>query len=119
MVKFLSNSKNKRKISRNYDSLAFLVTAVFRFHSLYHSLPLVVPHVFTHCTTCCPGCIASCHSLSLVVPLVVTRLLLVCHFINDLVDVMKTKNEYKGKVYKHIISLQDIYKISLATPFGK
>ena len=32
---------------------------------------------------------------------------------------MKTKNEYKGKVYKHIISLQDIYKISLATPLGK
>ena len=53
----------------NLKSLSFaFIRCTTRCHSLYHSLSLVVPLVVTHCTT-------RCHSLSFVVPLTVIR----CH----------------------------------------
>ena len=52
--------------------LSFAVTSCHS-HSLYHSLLFVV--------TCC-------HSFSLVVPLVVTRYILVCLFINDVITIL-------------------------------
>ena len=52
--------------------LSFAVTSCHS-HSLYHSLSFVV--------TCC-------HSLSLVMPLVVTRYILACLFINDVITIL-------------------------------
>ena len=58
------------------------------FHSLHHSLSFVVPLVVTHCTTCCHSFY---HSLSLVVPLVVTRCTTRCHSLSFVVTRCTTR----------------------------
>ena len=94
----------KRKISRNGHSLSLVVIrCTTRCHSLSfvvtrcttrcHSLSLVVPLVVTCCSTRChllslvvfvvTRCTTRCHSLSLDV-------LLVCLFINDLLNQWKS-----------------------------
>ena len=58
------------EISTFCHSLSFVVTCcITRFHSLYHSLSFVVTH---------------CHSLSLFVPLVVTRCITRLSFYNEI-----------------------------------
>ena len=75
MVKFLSYSKKKGKLTQITTRCHSLSLVVSRCHSLYHSFSIVV----THCTTLC-------HSLSLDVPLV-------CLFINDRIFVMFVNEE--------------------------
>ena len=105
----------KRKISRNGHSLSFVVPLVVtRCHSLSLVVPLVVirchslSFVVTRCTTRCHSlyhslsfvvtrCTTRCHSLSFVVTRCTTRchslsldVLLVCLFINDLLNQWKS-----------------------------
>ena len=72
---------SKKMVKRN--PIIIIVLKRSRYlccQSLYHSLSFVVPLVVTHCTTCCHSFY---HSLSLVVPLVVTRCTTRCHSLYD------------------------------------
>ena len=105
----------KRKISRNGHSLSLVVIrchslyhslslVVIRCHSLYHSLSFVVTRCTTRChslsfvvTRCTTRCHSLYHSLSFVVTRCTTRchslsldVLLVCLFINDLLNQWKS-----------------------------
>ena len=77
--------EKKRKNSQNDHLLSFVVTGCLRCLLLYHSLSLVVPIAVTRCTT---RCHSMYHSLSLDVSLV-------CLFINNNQISLLCKNFHK------------------------